>query len=175
MNVKEWIGAILFTIIVMGFLEDAKVTIIILVAFLVILIIIAQIRNMLDKRLFRKFERSKKMYPNAFSFFRKELRVFKSNNNFTKQDINKFLAFSETDWKKREELELKRIQQEKQILSEYNEIKAKYSDGLTYWEKEHPSASRATIVSSIKDIIIFDNRQKFFFNSRRMGTSTSSL
>ena len=46
MNVKEWIGAILFTIIVMGFLEDAKVTIIILVAFLVILIIIAQIRNM---------------------------------------------------------------------------------------------------------------------------------
>lgn len=162
MNVKEWIGAILFTIIVMGFLEDAKVTIIILVAFLVILIIIAQIRNMLDKRLFRKFEHSKKMYPNAFSFFRKELRVFKSNNNFTKQDINKFLAFSETDWKKREELELKRIQQEKQILSEYNEIKAKYSDGLTYWEKEHPSASRATIVSSIKDIIIFDNRQKFF-------------
>ena len=117
---------------------------------------------MLDKRLFRKFERLKKMYPNAFSFFRKELRVFKSNNNFTKQDINKFLAFSETDWKKREELELKRIQQEKQILSEYNEIKAKYADGLTYWEKEHPSASRATIVSSIKDIIIFDNRQKFF-------------
>ena len=103
MNVKEWIGAILFTVIVMGFLEDAKVTIIILVAFLVILIIIAQIRNMLDKRLFRKFERLKKMYPNAFSFFRKELRVFKSNNNFTKQDINKFLAFSETDWKKREE------------------------------------------------------------------------
>ncbi len=159
---KEWIGAILFTVIVMGFLEDAKVISIILVVFLAILIIIAQIRNMLDKRLLRKFERLEKVYPNAFSLFKKELRIFKSKNNFTKQDINKFLAFSEADWEKKEKLELKRIQQEKQILSEYNEIKAKYADGLICWEKEHPSASRATTVSNITDIINFDNRQKIF-------------
>ncbi len=79
MNVKEWIGAILFTVIVKGFLEDAKVTIIILVAFLVILIIIAQIRNMLDKRLFRKFRFGKKIYILMLILsFGKELRVFQS-------------------------------------------------------------------------------------------------
>lgn len=165
MDTGEWIVYILLTVIVMGFIEDAKITGIIIGVLLASLIIVISIINMLDKRSKRKFERLKNAYPNAYSFFRKELRIFQSENNLTKQDINKFLSFPKVKWEKREKLELERIQREKQVSTEYNMIKANYSDGLTCWQKEHPSASKSIIISNITEIIDFDRRQKEFLST----------
>lgn len=123
MNAAKWIGCILLTVIVMGFFEDAKITGIVIGVSLASLILVISIINILDKSSKRRFELLKNAYPNAFSFFRKELRIFQSENNLTKQDINKFLSFHKTEWEKREKLELERIQREKQVSTEYNMIK----------------------------------------------------
>ena len=160
MNAAKWIGCILLTVIVMGFIEDAKITGIVIGVSLASFILVISIINLLDKRSKRRFERLKNAYPNAFSFFRKELRILQSENNLTKQDINKFLSFHKTEWEEREKLELERIQREKQVSTEYNMIKANYSDGLTCWQKEHPSANKSITINNITEIIDFDRRQK---------------
>lgn len=159
------IGYVLVGLITLGLTQGPKGVYIILgilLAIVIVVILAISVSKLTAKCLIRKIERKKNKYPNAYSFFLSSLRIYGSKNDFSIKEMRKILSFSKVEWEKREELELKRIQLEKQILSEYNEIKAKYADGLTYWEKEHPSASRATIVSSIKDIIIFDNRQKIF-------------
>lgn len=165
MNAAKWIGCILLTVIVMGFIEDAKITGIVIGVSLASFILVISIINLLDKRSKRRFERLKNAYPNAFSFFRKELRILQSENNLTKQDINKFLSFHKTEWEEREKLELERIQREKQVSTEYNMIKANYSDGLTCWQKEHPSANKSITINNITEIIDFDRRQKEFLSA----------
>lgn len=165
MNAAKWIGFILLTVIVMGFFEDAKITGIVIGVSLASLILVISIINILDKSSKRRFELLKNAYPNAFSFFRKKLRIFQSENNLTKQDINKFLSFHKTEWEKREKLELERIQREKQVSTEYNMIKANYSDGLTCWQKEHPSANKSITINNITEIIDFDRRQKEFLSA----------
>ena len=162
--VKNWgcIGYALLALIIGGLTQEAKGTCMIIGILLVILIIVMLVSKLLTKRLMRKFKYKKDTYPHAYFFFLKEARIFNSENNLTKQDIKKILSFSQTEWEKREELELKRIQQEKQVIAEYNMIRANYPDGLTCWEKEHPSASILLIVSNIREIIDFDKRQKEF-------------
>ena len=156
------IGYALLAFIIWGFTEDVKSTCIIIGILLAILIVIMLISNLLAKRLMRRFKYKKNTYPHAYSFFVKEARIFKTENNFTQQDIKKILSFPKAEWEKREKLELERIQQEKQVLSKYNMIRTNYSDGLTCWEKEHPRVSKSVIVSNITEIIDFDRRQKEF-------------
>ena len=146
---KKWgcIGYALLALITWGLTQGFKVVCIIIGILIAILIAFIFISNLSTKRLIKKFKHQKDIYPNAYSFFRKELRIFQSENNLTKQDINKFLSFPKVEWEKREKLELERIQREKQVSTEYNMIKANYSDGLTCWQKEHPSANKSIIIS----------------------------
>ena len=164
---KKWgcIGYALLALIIWGLTQGFKVVCIIIGILIAILIAFIFISNLSTKRLIKKFKHQKDIYPNAYSFFRKELRIFQSENNLTKQDINKFLSFPKVEWEKREKLELERIQREKQVSTEYNMIKANYSDGLTCWQKEHPSANKSIIISNITEIIDFDRRQKEFLST----------
>lgn len=164
---KKWgcIGYALLALITWGLTQGFKVVCIIIGILIAILIAFIFISNLSTKRLIKKFKHQKDIYPNAYSFFRKELRIFQSENNLTKQDINKFLSFPKVEWEKREKLELERIQREKQVSTEYNMIKANYSDGLTCWQKEHPSANKSIIISNITEIIDFDRRQKEFLST----------
>lgn len=112
-----------------------------------------------------KIDRKRKKYPHAYYLFLRDIKIRKIGSDFSIKEMRRILSIPKTEWEKREELELIRIQEEKQILSEYNEIKAKYTDGLSCWEKEHPFASRATIVNNITEIVMFDNRQKAFLSA----------
>lgn len=161
MDLDENIGCIGYALLAL-ITQDAKVTCIIIGMLLAILIMVILVLNLFFKRLRRRFKHLKSTYPHAYSFFLKEARIFESENNLTKKDIKKILSFPQTEWEKREELELKRIQQEKQVLVEYNMIRANYPDGFSCWEKEHPSASKSVLVSNITEIIDFDRRQKEF-------------
>ena len=161
---ENWgcIGYVILALIIEGLIEDAKITFIIIGILLGVFVVVMLVSNFLDKRLRRKIERKKKTYPHAYSFFLREKQRFKSEDNLTKQEIEKILSISKTEWERREELELKRIQQEKQVLAEYDTIKSNYSDGLACWEKEHPSASKFVTVSNVAKIMDFDRRQKEF-------------
>ena len=141
---KKWgcIGYALLALITWGLTQGFKVVCIIIGILIAILIAFIFISNLSTKRLIKKFKHQKDIYPNAYSFFRKELRIFQSENNLTKQDINKFLSFPKVEWEKREKLELERIQREKQVSTEYNMIKANYSDGLTCWQKVPKNGKR---------------------------------
>lgn len=153
---KKWgcIGYALLALITWGLTQGFKVVCIIIGILIAILIAFIFISNLSTKRLIKKFKHQKDIYPNAYSFFRKELRIFQSENNLTKQDINKFLSFPKVEWEKREKLELERIQREKQVSTEYNMIKANYSDGLTCWQKEHPSANKSIIIFTCKKLLM---------------------
>lgn len=101
---KKWgcIGYALLALIIWGLTQGFKVVCIIIGILIAILIAFIFISNLSTKRLIKKFKHQKDIYPNAYSFFRKELRIFQSENNLTKQDINKFLSFPKVEWEKRE-------------------------------------------------------------------------
>ena len=103
---KKWgcIGYALLALITWGLTQGFKVVCIIIGILIAILIAFIFISNLSTKRLIKKFKHQKDIYPNAYSFFRKELRIFQSENNLTKQDINKFLSFPKVEWEKREKL-----------------------------------------------------------------------
>ena len=114
---KKWgcIGYALLALITWGLTQGFKVVCIIIGILIAILIAFIFISNLSTKRLIKNFKHQKDIYPNAYSFFRKELRIFQSENNLTKQDINIFLSFPKVEWEKREKLEFERIQREKQV------------------------------------------------------------
>ncbi len=145
--------------------QGARITFGIILAIFVIAILVISIYSLTAKYLRRKVERKRNKYPHAYYLFLREAQIRSLESDFSIKEMKIILSFPKTEWEKREELESKRIQQEKQILSEYNEIKAKYADGLICWEKEHPFANRAATVSNITDIIKFDNRQKVFLSA----------
>ena len=88
---KKWgcIGYALLALIIWGLTQGFKVVCIIIGILIAILIAFIFISNLSTKRLIKKFKHQKDIYPNAYSFFRKELRIFQSENNLTKQDINR--------------------------------------------------------------------------------------
>lgn len=168
MDIEEnWgcIGYLLLIIIICGLIQDSKSTCIIIGILLATLIIIALISALSTKHLMKKFMHKKNTYPHAYSFFIKEARIFKPENLFSNQDIKKILSFPKAEWEKREKIEVERIQREKQVLAEYDMIKANYSDGLTCWEKEYPFANKSTVINNITEIIDFDRRQKEFLST----------
>ena len=86
---KKWgcIGYALLALIIWGLTQGFKVVCIIIGILIAILIAFIFISNLSTKRLIKKFKHQKDIYPNAYSFFRKELRIFQSENNLTKQDM----------------------------------------------------------------------------------------
>lgn len=159
------IGYVLVGLITLGLTQGPKGVYIILgilLAIVIVVILAISVSKLTAKCLIRKIERKKNKYPNAYSFFLSSLRIYGSKNDFSIKEMRKILSFSKVEWEKREELELKRIRQEKQVLSEYNMIKNNYSDGLACWEREHPAASKSETINNITDIINFNNRQKQF-------------
>lgn len=83
---KKWgcIGYALLALIIWGLTQGFKVVCIIIGILIAILIAFIFISNLSTKRLIKKFKHQKDIYPNAYSFFRKELRIFQSENNLTK-------------------------------------------------------------------------------------------
>ena len=159
------IGYVLVGLITLGLTQGPKGVYIILgilLAIVIVVILVISVSKLTAKCLMRKIERKKNKYPNAYSFFLSALRIYGAKNDLSIKEMRKILSFSKVEWEKREELELKRIRQEKRLLSEYHMIKTNYSDGLACWEREHPTANKSAIVNNITEIINFDNRQKQF-------------
>lgn len=153
------IGCALEILITWGLQGIIAICIIVATLFLILIINIFALK-LSTKRLMKKFNHLKNTYPYAYSYFLKEVRIFKPENSFTRQDIKRITSFPEIKWK--EIQELKQLQRDEQVLAEYNMIKTTYSNGLACWEKEHPSASKLLVINNITEIINFDKRQKKF-------------
>ena len=148
---KKWgcIGYALLALITWGLTQGFKVVCIIIGILIAILIAFIFISNLSTKRLIKKFKHQKDIYPNAYSFFRKELRIFQSENNLTKQDINKFLSFPKVEWEKREKLELERIQREKQLCASSIWKRRKFSNCILRWHSGSHAIAWAAITTSV--------------------------
>lgn len=153
------IGCALEILITWGLQGIIAICIIVATLFLILIINIFTLK-LSTKRLMKKFNHLKNTYPYAYSYFLKEVRIFKPENSFTRQDIKRITSFPEIKWK--EIQELKQLQRDEQVLAEYNMIKTTYSNGLACWEKEHPSTSKLLVINNITEIINFDKRQKKF-------------
>lgn len=153
--------------IIWGMTRGIKIAAIIIGIYIIIILCIILLVRLATK----KFRRLKELYPNAYSAFRKEFKIFEREDEMSGADIKKFLSISEKGWREKEGLELKRIQQEKQEQSEYNIIREKYSNGLACWKKEHPFASRAVVLDNVQEIINFDRRQKEFLGAEEWERS----
>ena len=72
---KKWgcIGYALLALITWGLTQGFKVVCIIIGILIAILIAFIFISNLSTKRLIKKFKHQKDIYPNAYSFFRKEI------------------------------------------------------------------------------------------------------
>ena len=102
---------IILELLIIGIILWPKTTGIIVGIVLLILTVTLLGLYLSDLRLKRKLKYRKNTYPNAYKFFLREAHIFKSEDSLSEEDIKKILSSPKTEWEKREEQELKRIQQ----------------------------------------------------------------
>ena len=125
--------------------------------FLVLILIIAIIVSYILYGIYRthRVKSLKKKYPNAFNFFARQFTSGVDDiDYYDRVDIKHFLSIKEKEWV--------RVEEQEQVVEQYEKMMKQYPDGITCWKKKYPTATLTEIVSNIEVVKCFDKRHKEF-------------